>query len=215
MRDIGKYAVYAGIALMLMVGAWLYNYEVLRFNVCNTTGNHLEWCRACIEQGGDWNTNEEDPSRYCEGASFPLPDPLIDFVEIPSGTFTMGADTTSGAPWAEVELPQHRVTIPVSYKMGKTEVTQGQWYAVMGENPSYTKGVSLPVERVSWNDIQEFLDRINGVAPGGYTYRLPTEAEWEYACRAGTSDPYGLEERRSALPEYAWFLTIIKDERSQ
>ena len=89
--------------------------------------------------------------------------------------------------------------------MGKTEVTQGQWYAVMGENPSSTKGASLPVERVSWNDILEFLDRINGVALGGYTYRLPTEAEWEYACRAGTPDPYGLEEGRSALSEYAWF----------
>ena len=114
------------------------------------------------------------------------------------------------------ELPHHQVTIPESYRMGKTEVTQGQWYAVMGDNPSYTKGASLPVEQVSWDDIQEFLERINRLTADGYTYRLPTEAEWEYGCLAGTTDPYGLEEGRSALPEIRMVLVrIMKDERSQ
>jgi formylglycine-generating enzyme required for sulfatase activity len=86
------------------------------------------------------------------------------------------------------EGPQHQVTVK-SFLMGKYEVTQEQYKKVMGTNPSDFKGKNLPVERVSWNDAQEFIRRLNSRGDG-YTYRLPTEAEWEYACRAGTTTAF-------------------------
>jgi len=79
---------------------------------------------------------------------------------------------------------QHEVTLTKPFYMGKYEVTQEQWEEVMGNNPSYTKGAKLPVTKVSWNDCQEFINKLNAKTSGGF--RLPTEAEWEYACRAGT-----------------------------
>jgi formylglycine-generating enzyme required for sulfatase activity len=85
------------------------------------------------------------------------------------------------------EGPQHRVTIQ-SFWMGKYPITQRQWQAVMGENPSYFKGDNRPVENVSWEDVVAFCQRLSEKT--GKTYRLPSEAEWEYACRAGTTTPF-------------------------
>ena len=83
---------------------------------------------------------------------------------------------------------QHEVTLTKPFYMGKYEVTQEQWESVMGKNPSDTKGAKLPVTIVSWNDCQDFIKKLNAKTNGGY--RLPTEAEWEYACRAGTTTAY-------------------------
>ena len=83
---------------------------------------------------------------------------------------------------------QHEVTLTKPFYMGKHEVTQEQWESVMGKNPSDTKGAKLPVTEVSWNDCQEFIKKLNAKTDGGY--RLPTESEWEYSCRAGTSTAY-------------------------
>jgi formylglycine-generating enzyme required for sulfatase activity len=83
---------------------------------------------------------------------------------------------------------QHEVTLTKPFYMGKYEVTQEQWEAVMGNNPSKEKGKKLPVTNVSWEDCQEFIKKLNKKTDGGY--RLPTEAEWEYACRAGTTTAY-------------------------
>jgi formylglycine-generating enzyme required for sulfatase activity len=83
---------------------------------------------------------------------------------------------------------QHEVTLTKPYYMGKHEVTQEQWEAVMGDNPSDTKGAKLPVTDVSWEDCQEFIKKLNAKTNGGY--RLPTEAEWEFACRAGTATAF-------------------------
>ena len=90
------------------------------------------------------------------------------------------------------ELPVHTVNLTQSFYVQKTEVTQGQWREVMGTNPSNfgTCGDTCPVEMVSWDDIQTFLATLNAQDPGK-NYRLPTEAEWEYACRAGTTGDYG------------------------
>ena len=86
----------------------------------------------------------------------------------------------------EREMPQHRVQISQPFYLGKYEVTQAQWQEVMGNNPSYFRGdPNRPVENVSWNGVQRFMEKLNE-REGGATYRLPTEAEWEYACRAGT-----------------------------
>ncbi len=112
------------------------------------------------------------------------------YVQIQPGEFMMG-DKNNG--------PAHKVRISRWFEMGKYEVTQGQWQAVMGNNPSGFKGTSLPVENVSWEDAQNFISRLNG-RNDGYVYRLPTEAEWEYACRAGTTGDYA-----GNLYEMAWY----------
>lgn len=87
------------------------------------------------------------------------------------------------------EKPAHQITITRPFYMGKYEVTQAQWQAVMGNNPSHYKGDKLPVEQVSWDDANTFIARLNA-RNDGFTYRLPTEAEWEYAGRAGTTSAY-------------------------
>ena len=109
----------------------------------------------------------------------------IQFVWVPAGEFLMGS-TSSEAE--DDEQPLTRVRISQGFFLGKYEITQGQWQEVMGRNPSrfYECGPTCPVEHVSWDDVQEFIQRLNGLE-GGWRYRLPTEAEWEYAARAGTS----------------------------
>src|SRR5262245_39037614 len=106
-----------------------------------------------------------------------------EMVVIPAGSFLMGSkvDPFSDAQPPGNEQPQHEVKVK-SFALGKYEVTQEQWFALMGDNPSYNKGRPLPVENVSWDDIQVFLGKLN--AKTGKRYRLPTEAEWEYAARA-------------------------------
>lgn len=106
------------------------------------------------------------------------------FVKISAGEFMMGSEKGG-----DNEKPVHRVRISRPFEMGKYEVTQAQWEAVMDSNPSKFKGANLPVESVSWNNAQEFIQKLNG-RKDGYLYRLPTEAEWEYACRAGTTTEF-------------------------
>ncbi len=103
-------------------------------------------------------------------------------IEVPGGTFTMGATSEQGSVAYADESPTHSVTLS-SYWIGQTEVTQELWAAVMGSNPSYFKGDSRPVETVSWEDCQEFIAKLNVLT--GEKFRLPTEAEWEYAARGG------------------------------
>jgi len=111
----------------------------------------------------------------------------LEMVLIPAGKFMMGS-LASEEGRHEVELPQHEVTLTKPFYMGRYEVTQDQWEAVMGNNPSETKGAKLPVTNVTWLDCQEFIKKLNAKTDGGY--RLPMEAEWEYACRAGTTTAY-------------------------
>ena len=108
--------------------------------------------------------------------------PEIEMVLVEGGTFTMGATPEQGSDAYDDEEPAHKVTLD-SFYIGKFPVTQRLWKAVMGSNPSYFKGDDLPVECVSWDDVQTFLRKLN--AATGKSYRLPTEAEWEYAARGG------------------------------
>ncbi|MEM9212828.1 MAG: SUMF1/EgtB/PvdO family nonheme iron enzyme [Cyanobacteria bacterium P01_F01_bin.150] len=107
----------------------------------------------------------------------------FDMVHIKGGSFDMGSNEYDS------EKPIHRVTVP-SFYMGKVVVTQAVYEAVMGENPSGFKGSDRPVEQVSWDDAIAFLEGLNKLSPLGQNYRLPSEAEWEYACRAGTTTPF-------------------------
>ncbi len=110
----------------------------------------------------------------------------LDMVQIPGGTFTMGSPAEEKLRDND-ESPQHQVTVQPFY-MGRYEVTQAQYQAIMGNNPSNFKGQKRPVETVSWNDAVEFCKKLSQKT--GRTYRLPSEAEWEYACRAGTTTPF-------------------------
>ena len=100
---------------------------------------------------------------------------------------------------------EHEVTITNNFEMQVTEVTQRQWMSVMGSNPSEYKCEECPVENVSWNEVQDFIMKLNKKVRDGYTYRLPTEAEWEYAARGGTQTAYFFGEDEGKLGEYAWF----------
>ncbi len=111
----------------------------------------------------------------------------IDFVWVPEGCFQMGSPDSEAKRDSD-EGQVHEVCVD-GFWMGKYEVTQAQWEKVMGSNPSLFKGDSRPVERVSWNGAQDFLKGLNGKV-GKEMYRLPTEAEWEYAARAGTTTPF-------------------------
>jgi len=110
----------------------------------------------------------------------------LEMVLIPGGKFMMGSPVSE--PGRIPDKTQYEVTLTKSFYIGKYEVMQEQWEAVMGNNPSEFKGPKLPVTNVSWNDCQEFIEKLNAKTNGGY--RLPTDTEWEYACRAGTATRY-------------------------
>ncbi|MEO5333746.1 MAG: SUMF1/EgtB/PvdO family nonheme iron enzyme [Magnetococcus sp. YQC-5] len=129
------------------------------------------------------------------------------FKLIPAGMFTMGCTgpAASGEDCWSDEKPTHQVTISKAFYMGTTEITQGQWKAVMGTNPSYFSscGDTCPVEQVSWDDLKTFITKLN--AKGEGIYRLPTEAEWEYVARAGTTTAWSFGDNSSKLGDYGWF----------
>ena len=120
---------------------------------------------------------------------------------VEGGTFTMGATAEMSEPF-DWEKPTHQVTLS-SYSIGETEVTQVLWQAVMGNNPSHFKGDNLPVEQVSWDDCQEFIRKLNDLT--GQRFRLPTEAEWEFAARGGNRSNHTQYSGSSSLDEVAWY----------
>jgi formylglycine-generating enzyme required for sulfatase activity len=128
----------------------------------------------------------------------------MEFILIPAGSFTMGADKDFEEA-DDDETPQHWVRISKPFYLGIYEVTQAQWTAVMENNPSKYKydDRSNPVEQVSWDDAQAFIERLNA-KEGHSRYRLPTEAEWEYAARAGSTSAYSFGNDSGQLGRYAW-----------
>jgi formylglycine-generating enzyme required for sulfatase activity len=148
-------------------------------------------------------------------------------VLIPAGEFEMGSDEEPAD-----EKPRHRVKISKPFRLSSTEVTQGQYRDVLGESPSDFKGADTrPVERVSWFDAVKFCnalsasekrsayyeikgDDVHVVGEPGAGYRLPTEAEWEYACRAGSSEKYSFGDDANKLGEYGWFIRNSRGKRS-
>ena len=156
---------------------------------------------------------------YAEAISFcgefrlsftPLPKPVtytvagVSFAMVPieGGTFTMGATAEQGNDAEHIEKPAHQVTLS-NYSIGQTEVTQELWLAVMGSNPSNFKGNNMPVEQVSWNDCLAFIARLNQLT--GKSFRLPTEAEWEYAARGGNRSKGYKYAGSNSLDDVAWY----------
>lgn len=118
-------------------------------------------------------------------------------VLVPAGSFRMG--TAPGEPFRQEEELPHRVRLTRGFRIAAAEVTQRQWLALMAHNRSQQRGDDWPVANVSWREAREFCEKLSDVE--GALYRLPTEAEWEYACRAGSEDPVPRED----LPVVAWF----------
>ena len=138
----------------------------------------------------------------------------MSFKLIPAGEFIMmgSRELEAGSPESEAgrdaDEAQRAVKIPSAFWIGVYEVTQSQYKSVMGSNPSHFKGANKPVDSVSWSDAVAFCVRLSSLpaeVAAGRVYRLPTEAEWEYACRAGTTTAYGFGDDEKDLGKYAWF----------
>jgi formylglycine-generating enzyme required for sulfatase activity len=156
----------------------------------------------------DPNLGDEGEAATVTTETVLLPgDVSLEMVWIEPGSFMMGL--YAGKVEAQSnESPQHSVTLTQGFWMGKHELTQAQWIAVMGSNPSYFLDGNHPVEMVSWNDVQTFITALNTAT--GKTFRLPTEAEWEYACREGDQTPptrfyWGNDGGYSAIGDHAWY----------
>jgi formylglycine-generating enzyme required for sulfatase activity len=128
----------------------------------------------------------------------------MEFVLIPAGTFMMGSDNSFSKITTDEEKPAHQVTISKPFYLGKYEVTQEQWYAVMGNNPSRFQGRTNPVEQVTWEDVQVFIQKLNQKEVDN-KYRLPMEAEWEYAARVGSKTLYFWGDNPDGLDVYVHY----------
>ncbi len=191
------------------------------------TGKHLEW-DAGVDVPNTYGANCRPKVLADDGQgtggggkeiTVPLPNgATMEMVWIEPGTFTMGTTEEQEqslrnkglwSDWYENEHPAHQVTISRGFYLGKHEITQAQWSAVMGTQPwsgqSYVQAnPSNPAVYISWKDVQELVRKLNQAA-GEEVCRLPTEAEWEYACRAGTNPLRSFGDEASQLGEYAWY----------
>ncbi len=130
----------------------------------------------------------------------------MNFCWCPPGTFTMGSDDDD--PDRQLNELQTEVTLTKGFWLQQTEVTQAQYEAIMGVNPSHFKGPEHPVESLTWDEATLFCERLSSLEPeksAGNVYRLPTEAEWEYACRAGSSTAFSFGNNPDELGDYAWY----------
>jgi len=127
----------------------------------------------------------------------------LSLIWIPAGTFYMGSPPAEQGH-EDGESPRHRVTLTRGFWLGRHPVTQRQWQVAMGANPSRSLRPDQPVVMVSWLDAQCFLQTLAGLVPGWW-FRLPSEAEWEYACRAGSETRFSLGDTEEALARMAWF----------
>ena len=128
---------------------------------------------------------------------------MIEMVRVEGGTFTMGATAEQASDAFSDELPTHKVTLS-PFLIGKYEVSQTLWFAVMGENPSVNTGINLPVDNVTWNECQTFITKLNELT--GKDFRLLTEAEWEYAARGGNKSKGYKYSGSNNLGDVAWYI---------
>ncbi len=155
--------------------------------------NFVIWCVVLLSMAGTAFSDTKEPPKELAvdlGGGVKL-----EMVLVPAGELVMG-----------VVKRVHEVRITKPFYLGKYEVTQEQWEAVMGDKPSRFKGAKNPVEQVSWDDCQKFLVKLNAKSGGqGGKFVLPTEAQWEYACRAGSTGKFCFGDDEKQLGEYAWY----------
>jgi len=155
------------------------------------------WCAVLLAMAGTaFSETKESPKEFAVELGGGV---KLDLVLVPAGFFSMGDDKGY-----HVEKPVHKVTITKPFYLGKYEVTQEQWESIMGNNPSLIKGPKKPVENISWDNCQQFLVELNektGEREGKFV--LPTEAQWEYACRAGSTGKFCFGDDEIQLAEYA------------
>ena len=189
-----KYGLVAAVlAMVFSLGYWLMNRPEQETTAEAETTTTADEDEALSEDGFE---NTPGPQTFTvEGVSFTM-------IPVEGGTFTMGATPEQGDDAYDLERPAHQVTLS-SYRIGKTEVTQELWKAVMGSNPSEYKGNKRPVENVSWDDCQAFIKKLNDKT--SKTFRLPTEAEWEFAARGGNLSQGYKYAGSNTLNEVAWY----------
>jgi len=173
--------------------------------ITNGVNKHITWDAGRDRPQTYWPQTKAKVTASETGQSItimlPGSVPLV-MMRIPAGQFTMGS--SYDPPWSSSsEAPAHTVNMSYDFYLGKFEVTQEQWWAIMGNNPSSHQGAGLPVENISWNTIQTFITNLNGLGYG--TFRLPSEAEWEYACRAGSNTRWCFGDDEAQLTNYAWY----------
>ena len=167
--------------------------------------------------GGNFEGPEEQPEEQPEepetpsaNQSFTVNGVSFTMIAVEGGTFSMGATSEQGSDADDDEKPAHKVTLS-DYYIGETEVTQELWEAVMGRNPSYFSGYpQRPVEYVSWNNCQEFIKKLNQLT--GKNFRLPTEAEWEYAARGGNKSQGYKYSGSNTIDNVAWYYSNISSQ---
>ncbi|MBR7028213.1 MAG: formylglycine-generating enzyme family protein [Bacteroidaceae bacterium] len=158
-------------------------------------------CVSFTACGGDDDDEKGDDTPKFQNQTITVDGVSFKMIAVEGGTFLMGSPESDTEAY-DAEKPQHEVTLS-NYYIGETEVTQELWEAVMGSNPSYFVGANLPVENVSWDDCQEFILKLNEKT--GKTFRLPTEAEWEYAARGGKKSKGYTYSGSNTIGNVAWY----------
>ena len=168
----------------------------------NSNGNSSDSGNS-KQSGGAIQSGDNTLSQQIFSKTYTANGVSFDMMMVKAGTFTMGAKSEMKDLEPD-EKPTHQVTLTNDYYIGKTEVTQALWMAVMGNNPSYFIGDNLPVESVSWNDCQKFISKLNSLT--GQNFRLPTEAEWEFAARGGNNSNHYQYSGSNELGDVAWYV---------
>ncbi len=171
-------------------------------SITGLTGNTTYYVRAYATSGAGTVYGEVRTFKTNNKLLFTVNGVSFEMVYVEGGTFEMGATSEQGGDALSDEKPVHGVTLS-DYYIGKYEVTQELWEAVMGYNPSYLNGSQNPVECVSWEECQEFISRLNSLM--GRTFRLPTEAEWEYAARGGNQSRHYKYSGSNNIGDVAWY----------
>lgn len=167
----------------------------------NSNGNSSDSVNS-KQSGGAIQSGNNTLSQQISSKTYTANGVSFDMMMVKAGTFTMGATLEMKDPWDD-EKPTHQVTLTNDYYIGKTEVTQALWKAVMGDNPSSFEGDNLPVEFVLWYDCQKFISKLNSMT--GQNFRLPTEAEWEFAARGGNNSNHYQYSGSNKLDDVAWY----------
>ena len=171
-------------------------------NITGLTENTTYYVRAYATSSADTAYGETRTFETNNPNTFTVKGVSFEMVYVEGGCFDMGATTEQGSDAYDNEYPVHSVTLS-DYYIGRCEVTQELWEAVMGSNPSYFKGAQNPVESVSWNDCQNFIKKLNSLT--GRTFCLPTEAEWEYAARGGNQSSRYKYSGSGNIGDVAWY----------